>query len=64
MDVALLTTSQVANRLGVDRRTVLRMAHRRTLTPVYRAEGRTGGHLFAASDVDAYLAARAGGDAA
>jgi Helix-turn-helix domain len=52
----LITTANVADRLGCDVRTVHRMVRTRRLTPVQKLPGRTGSYVFSPTDVDALLA--------
>lgn len=49
----LLTTAEVAQRLGVDVRTVHRMVASGRLTPVQKLPGRTGSYVFSAAAVEA-----------
>lgn len=56
----LLSTTEVAQRLGVDRRTVTRMVPSR-LAPAVQAPGRRGAYLFEPAAVEALAAERAGG---
>jgi hypothetical protein len=48
---AFLTSSQLADRLGVDRTTISRRVEAGTLTPAAKLPGKTGAWLF---DPDAY----------
>ena len=49
----LLTTTQVAARLGIHRGTVLQRIAYGHLTPVAQLPGRTGAYLFDAEQIDA-----------
>lgn len=51
--ITLLSTSEVANELGKDVRTVHRMIEAGTLIPVLKLPGRTGAYVFEPSDVAA-----------
>lgn len=52
----LLTTSEVAEKLGVDRSWVTRLVSSGRLVPAMRLPGRTGALLFDPADIDAMLA--------
>ena len=54
----LLTTSEVADKLGVDRSWVTRLVASGRLVPAMRLPGRTGALLFDPADVDAMLTTR------
>lgn len=54
----LLTTSQVAARLGIHRGTVLQRVTYGHLTPTTQLPGRTGAYLFDAEQVEALAAER------
>jgi len=49
----LLTTSQVAERLGISRNTVLQRVSYGRLTPSAQLPGRTGAFLFDAEQIEA-----------
>lgn len=49
----MLTTSQVAARLGISRNTVLQRVTYGRLTPTTQLPGRTGAYLFDAEQVEA-----------
>lgn len=53
----LVTTAEVADRLGCDVRTVHRMVRTGRLTPVQKLPGRTGSYVFSPADIDALAAA-------
>lgn len=55
----LLTTTEVAQRLGVDVRTVHRMVANGRLVPEQKLPGRTGSFVFAPEAIDALSAERA-----
>lgn len=59
----LLTAAQVAERLDVSPRTVARMVADGRLRATAKLPGDTGAYLFDPADVDAMLAAAAGGAA-
>lgn len=48
----LLATREAAERLGVDRRRIVRMVQSGTLKPVQKLPGETGAYLFAAADIE------------
>lgn len=48
----LLATREAAERLGVDRRRIVRMVQSGTLTPVLKMPGETGAYLFDPADVE------------
>lgn len=50
----LLTTVQVAEQLGVNRKTVERLVRRQALAPIAQAPGRNGALFFAPEAVAAY----------
>lgn len=52
-EIELLTTAQIAERFGVDVRTVARWVNAGRLTPVVQAPGLRGARLFRPEDVDA-----------
>jgi len=54
----LLATREAADRLGVDRRRIVRMVQSGILKPVQKLPGETGAYLFAREDVDALAAQR------
>lgn len=54
----LIPTAEVAQILGVDVRTVHRMADDRRLTPSMKIPGRTGAYLFDRADVERLAADR------
>lgn len=51
----LLTSPQVAARLGRSARTVHRLVESKQLTPVQKLDGPNGAFLFDPADVEAYL---------
>lgn len=51
--VNLLTTAQVATRLGISRQAVVARVRSGSLDPAFKAEGDRGGYLFDPSDVPA-----------
>ena len=51
----LLTAAQVAEKAGVDRRTVTRWVEKGKLAPAIRLPGETGALLFSPVDVEALL---------
>ena len=55
---AVLSARSVAERLGIDRRRVLRMVQSGVLKPVQKLPGETGAYLFDPADVDALAAQR------
>lgn len=55
-DIRLIGAQAAANRIGVSRSTVQRLASRGVLTVVHRGEGIRGNLLFAEAEVDAYAA--------
>ena len=55
----LLATSDVAERLGIDRRTVLQRVSTGRLTPAGKLPGPRGAYLFDAEQIDALVADRA-----
>lgn len=52
MSKLAVPVSIVAERLGIDRRRVLRMVQRGTLKPVQKLPGETGAYLFDPEDVE------------
>ena len=58
MDKPLLTTAEVAERLGVDVRTVHRMVAAGRLAPVQKLAGRTGAYVFSADAIEGVEAER------
>jgi excisionase family DNA binding protein len=54
----LLTTAEVADRLGIDRSAVTRAVQLGRLTIADRMEGRTGPMLFDPAEVDRYATTR------
>ena len=54
----LLTTAEVAERLGRTARTVVRLVEAGDLTPVTKTPGIRGAYLFAERDVTRYLTKR------
>jgi excisionase family DNA binding protein len=60
----LLTSPQVALRLGCSTRTVHRLVTSNTLTPAHQLPGPNGAFLFDAADVEAYREQRATENAA
>jgi DNA-binding transcriptional MerR regulator len=54
--IELLTTAQVAERFGVDVRTVARWANAGRLTPAVEGPGLRGARFFHADDVEALAA--------
>lgn len=50
----LLSTVQVAEQLGVNRKTVERLVRRQALVPIAQAPGRNGALFFAGDAVAAY----------
>lgn len=55
---ALLSTTEVARRLGIARNTVLQRVAYGHLTPVHRLPGKTGAYLFDAEQIAAAAAER------
>lgn len=57
----LLSTSEVASRLGVSRATIINRIDAGTITPVgmIGSKGKRGTYVFTAEDVDRMVAARA-----
>lgn len=53
---ALITTGEAADRVGVNRATIVRWVRSGKLSPARTLPGR-GGHLFRAADLDALRAA-------
>lgn len=49
---SVLTTGQVATRLGIDRRTVLLRVQRGALVPTMKLDGPRGAYLFDAEQID------------
>lgn len=58
MELEQCTTLGVAQRLNVDRTTVIRLVNAGALVPVAKLPGRTGAYLFDADDVEAFAGAR------
>lgn len=54
----LLSTGQVAKRLGIDRRTVLQRVGTGRLVPAQKLDGPNGAFLFDAEQVDELVAAK------
>lgn len=54
----LITTRQVAERIGIDVSTVARWVRDGKITPAFEADGLTGVRLFDPADVDAFIASR------
>lgn len=59
-DLELLTSAQVAERFGVDVRTVARWVNSGRLAPAFQAPGLRGARLFRPEDVDALARIKAG----
>ena len=51
-----LTTTEVAERLGIARQTVVQRVHNGKLTPIGQLPGRNGTFLFDAEQIDAMTA--------
>lgn len=51
---SLLTTVQVAEQLGVTRKTIERLVHRGKLEPIAQAPGRNGARFFTPETVETY----------
>lgn len=60
----LLTTADVAERLGVSVYHVSRLVRDGKLTPAHQLPGATGARLFTEAEVDRFLAARKAAGAA
>lgn len=58
--VTLVSTAEVAQRLGVDVRTVHRMVSEGTLTPAAKLPGKTGAYVFDPADIEALVESRKG----
>jgi excisionase family DNA binding protein len=58
MPTTYLTTQQIADRAGVDRRTVINWIADGDLKPAMKMPGATGMYLFTEKDVDRLLAER------
>jgi excisionase family DNA binding protein len=54
----LVSTQELAERLYVDRSTVIRWVKDGVITPSYRMPGRTGAYLFTPDEVDRLVAQR------
>lgn len=59
MATPLITTSEAAERCGVDRTTFFRWVQLGHIQPVEKRPGRTGALLFDPADVEALIAKRA-----
>lgn len=57
-DIDLMTTAEVAERLGVSVSTVTRMAQAARLTPAYKSPAKRGAYVFDRAVVEAYVAER------
>lgn len=56
--VDLMTTAEVAERLGVSVSTVTRMAQSGRLTPAHKSPAKRGAYVFDRATVEAYVAER------